>query len=88
MPVIVLEGRSGFRSLRRSLALVRRSLRTVVPVVLLSILLATNVGALLAALVFIVAPVPFVILNAVPPLVLAFLWPVVSVLSTYNYSRR
>ncbi len=85
VPVIVLEGRSGFRSLRRSLALVRRSLATVVPVVLLSILLATNVGALLAALVFIVAPLPFVILNAVPPLVLAFLWPVVSVLSTYNY---
>ena len=53
--------------------------------VLLSILLATNVGALLAALVFIVAPLPFVILNAVPPLVLAFLWPVVSVLSAYNY---
>jgi hypothetical protein len=85
VPVVVLEGRSGFRSLRRSLSLVRRSLTTVVPVLLLSILLATNVGALLAALVFTVAPVPFVILNAVPPLVLALVWPVVSVMSTYNY---
>ena len=74
VPVVVLEGRSGFRSLRRSLSLVRRSLTTVVPVLLLSILLATNVGALLAALVFTVAPVPFVILHAVPPLVLALVW--------------
>ena len=85
VPVIVLEGRAGFRGLRRSLSLIRHALGTVVPVQLLSAVLATEVGALLAALLFIAVPLPFVVLNALPPLVLALLRPLVSVMSTYNY---
>ncbi len=85
IPVVVIESRGGFGGLRRSLSLVRPVIRTVVPVLLLSILLATTLGAVLAALLFVVAPLPFVILNAVPPLVLALLWPLVSLMATYCY---
>ena len=50
------------------------------------LLLWTGVGALFGALLFLVIPVPFTVLNAVPPLTLAFVWPLTCVLANYNYA--
>jgi len=83
--VIVLERRSGFSSLRRSLSLVWRSLGTTLPVLLLMLLLITAAGALLATLLFVITALPFIVLNMVPPLTLVLVWPFTCVMATYNY---
>lgn len=83
LPLIVLEGVTGFRAWWRSLVLARRSWRTILPVTVLGLLLLTTAGLLLAALIFLAYPAPFVILNAVPPIMVALLWPLVMIASTY-----
>lgn len=85
VPVLVLEGRGGFAGLPRSVRLVRHSVGTLVPVLALSLLLLTTVGAVVAALLFVVVPLPFVVLNTVPSVVLGLVWPFVAVLSGYAY---
>jgi hypothetical protein len=85
-PVLVVERRGGLTGLVRAVRLLRGSLRVVVPVVALVVLLLTTMGALLAAALFVVVPLPFVLLNAVPAMVLAGLLPFVSVLSAYTYA--
>ncbi|MCB0907965.1 MAG: hypothetical protein KDB63_12710 [Nocardioidaceae bacterium] len=84
-PVVVLEGASWLRPLTRSTVLVWRILGTVVPLRLFSLLLLSSVGALLAALLFTVVPVSFVVLNAVPPLVIALVTPLNAVMAVYAY---
>lgn len=81
--LIVLEGIGGFRAWWRSLVLARRAWRTILPVTILGLLLSTTAGLVLSALLFLVYPAPFVILNAVPPLTVAVLWPLVMIASTY-----
>ncbi len=83
LPLMVLEETRGFPAWWRSLALARRAWRTVLPVTVLGLLLLTTTGLLIAALLFLVYPAPFVILNAVPPVVVALLWPLVMIASTY-----
>lgn len=85
VPVLVLERRGGFAGLARSVRLVRHSVGTLVPVLALGLLLLTTVGAVVAALLFVVVPLPFVVLNTVPSVVLGLVWPFVAVLSGYAY---
>ncbi|GAA1100860.1 hypothetical protein GCM10009668_18670 [Nocardioides dubius] len=83
LPLVVLDGVSGFRAWWRSLALAWRSWRTILPVAVFALLLLTTAGLVIAALLFLIYPAPFVILNAVPPLMVALLWPLVMIASTY-----
>jgi len=83
VPLVVLRGVGGFTAWWRSLGLAWRAWRTILPVAVLGLILVLSVGALLAALVFVVYPAPFVILNAVPPLMFALLWPLIVIASTY-----
>lgn len=83
VPLVVLDDVSAFRAVWRSLVLAARSWRTLIPVTVLGLLLLVSSGLLLAALVFLVYPAPFVILNSVPPIVVALLWPLVMIASTY-----
>ena len=85
IPLIVIERGGLFSSLRRSPALVWKILGSVIPVRLFSALMLTAVGALLAALVFAVVPVSFVVFNAVPPVVVALVQPLNIVLAAYTY---
>lgn len=83
--VVALEERVGPSAALRGLRLLRATPGPVFAVLGLAALLATAAGALLAALLFLVVPVSFVVLGAVPPLVLALLWPFVTVMGTYAY---
>lgn len=85
VPVLVLERRAGFRGLPRSIRLVRHSAGTLTPVLGLGLLLLTTAGAVVAALLFVVAPLPFVVLNTVPSLVLGLLWPLVALMGAYAH---
>ena len=78
VPVVVLERARGFGGLPRSIRLVRHSFGTLVPVLALGLLLLTTTGAVVAALLFVVVPVPFVVLNTVPSVVLGAVWPFVA----------
>lgn len=86
VPVIVLERRRGFAGLPRSILLIRHSFGTLVPVLVLGLLLLTTVGAVVAALLFVVVPVPFVVLNAVPSVVVGAVWPFVALMCVYAYA--
>ncbi|GAA1502199.1 hypothetical protein [Nocardioides humi] len=86
VPVVVLEQRAGLAGLPRSIRLVRHSLGTLVPVLALGLLLLTTIGAVVAALLFVVVPLPFVVLNVVPSVVLGFVWPLVALLCVYAYA--
>lgn len=86
LPVVQLEGLSGWRALRRSATLVRRRIPSVLLVLALSFVLVTGLGGLLAALVFIVSPAPFTVVSALPPLVTALVWPVTALLTTYAWA--
>lgn len=85
VPVAHLEGHWGPRGLLRSIRLARRSWRTLLPLFALALVVALLVGLLLAAGIFVVLTAPFVVVNAVPPLVTALLWPVVCVMIAYAY---
>jgi hypothetical protein len=84
-PVVVIERAGALRPLTRSTVLVWRILGTIVPLRLFSLLLLSSVGAVLAALLFTIVPVSFVVLNAVPPLVIALVTPLNAVMSAYAY---
>lgn len=86
VPVVVLELRRGFAGLPRSIRLIRHSFGTLVPVLALGLLLLTTIGAVVAALLFVVVPVPFVVLNAVPSVVLGVVWPFVALMCVYAYA--
>ena len=83
VPTIVLDRMGGFRAWGSSLTLAARAWRTVVPVTLLGLVSITSAGFILAAALFVVYPAPFVLLNAVPPLVVALAWPLVMIAATY-----
>lgn len=83
LPLMVLRGVHGCRAVWRSLVLGCRAWRTVLPVTVLGLVLLTTAGLLVAALLFLVYPAPFVILNAVPSVMVALLWPLVMIASTY-----
>jgi hypothetical protein len=83
VPLIVLDDMNGFRASWRSLTLAARAWRTIIPVTVLGLLLLVTSGLVLAAVLFLVYPAPFVILNSVPPLMVALLWPLVVIASTY-----
>ncbi|WGX95366.1 hypothetical protein [Nocardioides sp. L-11A] len=85
VPVVVLERRSGLAGLPRSIRLVRHSFATLVPVLALGLLLLTTIGAVVAALLFVVVPLPFVVLNVVPSVVLGVVWPFVALMCVYAY---
>jgi len=85
VPVVVLERRAGFGGLPRSIRLIRHSVTTLLPVLLLGLLLLTTIGAVVAALLFVVVPLPFVVLNAVPSVVLGLVWPFVALMCVYAY---
>ena len=84
-PVVVLERATWFKPLTRSSVLVWGILGTVLPLRLFSLLLVSSVGALLAALLFTLVPVSFVVLNAVPPVVVALVTPLNAVMAVYAY---
>jgi hypothetical protein len=84
-PVVVLERAGGLRPLTRSTVLVWRILGTIIPLRLFSLLLLSSVGAVLAALLFTVVPVSFVVLNSVPPVVIALVTPLNAVMAAYAY---
>jgi hypothetical protein len=86
VPVVVLERRRGFTGLPRSIRLIRHSFGTLVPVLALGLLLLTTIGAVVAALLFVVVPVPFVVLNTVPSVVLGAVWPFVALMCVYAYA--
>ncbi|MBM7515939.1 hypothetical protein [Nocardioides nitrophenolicus] len=86
VPVVVLERRRGFAGLPRAVRLVRHSFGTLVPVLALGLLLLTTVGAVVAALLFVVVPVPFLVLNTVPSVVLGVVWPFVALMCVYAYA--
>ncbi|WGY00707.1 hypothetical protein QI633_19460 [Nocardioides sp. QY071] len=86
VPVVVLERRRGFAGLPRSVRLIRHSFATLVPVLALGLLLLTTIGAVVAALLFVVVPVPFVVLNTVPSVVLGVVWPFVALMCVYAYA--
>lgn len=86
VPVVVLERRRGFAGLPRSIRLIRHSFGTLVPVLALGLLLLTTIGAVVAALLFVVVPVPFVVLNTVPSVVLGVVWPFVALMCVYAYA--
>ncbi|MFS3127038.1 hypothetical protein ACLM5J_01380 [Nocardioides sp. Bht2] len=83
VPLVVLDGVNGFHAWWRSLVLAGRSWRTILPVAVLGLLLLTTTGLVVAAALFLIYPAPFVILNAVPLLIVALLWPLVMIASTY-----
>ncbi|WP_235734424.1 hypothetical protein [Nocardioides alcanivorans] len=66
LPLIVLGDVNGFRAWWRSLMLARRAWRTILPVTVLGLLLIVTAALLSAAVLFLIYPAPFVILNAVP----------------------
>lgn len=84
-PVVQVEGRWGPRGLWRALVLARRSWRTLTPLVVLALLTSLLLGLLMAALVFIVLTAPFTVVNAVPALVGALVWPFAALLLSYAY---
>lgn len=85
VPVIVLESRHGLGGLRRSVVLAARCWRTLLPLLVLIVLELTTFGALVAALLFAVVPLPFVVLNAVPPVVVALHLPFLAAVAAYAY---
>jgi hypothetical protein len=87
LPVVQLEGLSGWRALRRSAALVRPQVVTVLLVVAVSIALVSMLGGVIAAVAFIVSPAPFGVVSAIPPLVTTLAWPVTALLTTYAWAN-
>lgn len=86
VPVVVVERRAGFAGLPRAVRLVRHSVRTLVPLLALGLLLLTTIGAVVAALLFVVVPLPFVVLNTVPSIVLGVVWPFVALMCAYAWA--
>lgn len=87
LPVVQLEGLSGWRALARSWRLVRHQLLTVLLVLAVSVALVSALGGVLATLVFIVSPAPFAVVSGIPQLVTALVWPVTALLTTYAWAN-
>jgi hypothetical protein len=84
-PVVVLEGRSGPGSLRRSAQLVRGRWFRVGSIVGVGAVLALAAGPLLGALLILVTDAPFVLLNLVAGVVYALAMPYVALATAYVY---
>ncbi|WP_328530971.1 hypothetical protein OG984_07550 [Nocardioides sp. NBC_00368] len=87
LPVVQLEGRSGWRALSRSWALVRPQLLTVLLVLAISAALVSVLGGALAALAFVIFPAPFGVVSGIPQLVTTLAWPVTALLTTYAWAN-
>lgn len=87
LPVVQLEGLSGWRALARSWRLVRHQVLTVLLVLAVSVALVSALGGVLATLVFIVSPAPFAVVSGIPQLVTALVWPVTALLTTYAWAN-
>lgn len=87
LPVVQLEGLAGWTALRRSWALVRSQVPTVLLVLAVSLALVSTLGGVLAALAFTVSPAPFAVVSGVPQLVTTLVWPVTALLTTYAWAN-
>jgi hypothetical protein len=87
LPVVQLDGLSGWRALVRSARLVRHQVATVLLVLAISVVLVSVLGGLLAALAFVVSPAPFGVISGIPQLVTTLVWPVTALLTTYAWAN-
>jgi hypothetical protein len=85
IPVVQLDRKSGFGALRRSWRLVRHQILTVTSLLLFAGVLANLVGGVLALAVILAAQAPFTVVNLLPGVVTALLWPFLSLLCAYAY---
>ena len=86
VPVSQVEDHGVLGSLRRSWRLARHSRRVLVPVLMVAVLLGLVLGLVLSALTFVVFTAPFAVVDAVPALVTATVWPLLSVVLAYAYA--
>lgn len=86
-PVVQLERRSGARALARAARLFLGSATTTVPLAVICLLVVLLLGLLLSSLVFVVFTAPFYVIEAVPGVVSALTWPLVSVVLAYAYAN-
>jgi hypothetical protein len=84
-PVVELEDRRGYASLRRSAALVRGRWIRVASLVGVSAVVAIFAGPLLGALLIILTDTPFALLNVVAGVVYALAMPFVALVTAYVY---
>lgn len=85
VPIVELEGRSGWSALRRSASLVRRQFLKIALLIAATTGLAYAIGPLLGTAVILATNAPFTVGNLIAGLVYAVLLPLVSVNTTYAY---
>lgn len=80
VPVVQLEGLSGFRALRRSAHLVRHQVVKVLLVLVLAAAMISLLGGLIGSVVILLVQAPFVVVNLIPGVVQALLNPFTSLM--------
>ena len=86
VPVIVVEGRSGWGAVRRSAHLVRRHWVKALVLVLLTSAVVYAIGPILGTVLILGTSMPFAVSNAVAGIVYALLVPIVGLNTLYVYA--
>jgi hypothetical protein len=84
-PVVVLDGLSGIKAVRRSARLVRTRKFTTLALMAFGTLLGSVVGGFVGVVLLAAFQVPFVLVNAIPGMVAGLLTPLYSLALTYFY---
>lgn len=85
IPVVQVEGVRPLRALLRSTRLVRRRLVGLAIVTALFVSVSSLLGGVIATLALLWVPAPFDVINLIPTLVPALVWPLASLIICYAY---